>query len=341
MTWENPAYLWLLLLAAAMLIGSAFYRRYLRKRRQKYFSDDVFSKLYANEITTNRKISSFLTYLALVLIIIALAGPQIGTEVRQVERRGVDIMVMLDVSRSMLAQDVRPNRLDKARFEILRMIDRLQGDRIGLVAFSGEAVQLAPLTSDYTAFRTFLNIADPSLMPSGSTNFQEALRTALNAFESASGENEQTVRVLLLISDGEDHSEDIRSVTDRLTQQGILLHSVGIGTAGGATIPIYDPDTGRLLDYVRDAGQQIVTSRLEPGLLQEIAQSGRGQYYEITRSADGMDGFISRLSDMDAQSLSAEEYADYKNQYRWFVALALIALLVALALPRYRPPVND
>jgi Ca-activated chloride channel family protein len=338
MTWENPVYLWLLLVVLVVLATSVFYKRNLKKRRTAYFSDEVFAKLYANEIPGMRTAKSVLTYAGATLLIIALAGPQIGVEIREVERRGVDIMVVLDVSRSMLAQDVRPNRLDKAKFETLRMIDRLRGDRVGLVAFSGEAAQLSPLTTDYAAFRTFLNIAGPDMMPSGSTVFTEALQTAIRAFDSAGEDQIQTARVILLISDGEDHGPDTEELKQQLVSRNIYIHTVGIGTTAGATIPVHDSNTGRLLDYVRDSNDQIVTSRLESGILRQLADAGRGQYYEITRSADGMDGFISQIADLDARSFASQEFADYKNQYQWFAAFGLILIIIALALPRFRPP---
>ncbi|MCC5926670.1 MAG: VWA domain-containing protein [Bacteroidetes bacterium] len=338
MTWENPVYLWLLLGPLLVLLVSALYKRQLKKRRSAYFSDEVFAKLYTNEIPGVRTARSSLIYLGSILLIIALAGPQIGVEIREVERRGVDIMVVLDVSRSMLAQDVRPNRLDKAKFEILRMVDRLRGDRVGLIAFSGEAIQLAPLTTDYAAFRTFLNIAGPEMMPSGSTVFAEALQTAIRAFDSAGEEQRQTARVILLISDGEDHGPDTTELKQQLVSRNIYIHTVGIGTTAGATIPVHDPNTGRLLDYVRDRNDQIVTTRLEPALLRQFADAGRGQYYEISRSADGMDGFISQISDLDARSFATQEFADYRNQYQWFAAFGLIFIMIALALPRFRPP---
>lgn len=338
MTWEYPVYLWLLLLPLLVLGASFWYKIHLKKRRSVYFSDEVFAKLYAGEIKGMYPAKSILMYTGSVLLILALAGPQIGVELREVERRGVDIMVVLDVSRSMLAQDVRPNRLDKAKFEILRMVDRLRGDRVGLIAFSGEAIQLSPLTTDYAAFRTFLNIAGPDLMPSGSTVFSEALQTAIRSFDSAGQDQAQTARVILFISDGEDHGPDTDALKQQLIERNIYIHTVGIGTRSGATIPVHDPRTGRLLDYVRDSNDQIVTTRLEPEILRAFADAGRGQYYEITRSADGMDGFISQISDLDARSFASQEFADYKNQYQWFAGFGVLFLMIALSLPRFRPP---
>jgi Ca-activated chloride channel homolog len=339
MTWETPFYLWLLLIPGLLALGSVWYKRRLRLRRRRFFSDEVFAKLYSPEISGIRRFKSVLLYSGAVLLIIALAGPKIGIEIREIERRGVDIMVLLDVSRSMLAEDVRPNRLDKAKFEILRIVDRLRGDRIGLIAFTGEAVQLAPLTTDYGAFRLYLSIADPASMPSGTTDFSEALRAAINAFDAVTDDGQNAARVMLLLSDGEDHGIDFTSLKQQLVERGIYIHTVGIGTRSGATIPIYDTNTGRLTDYVRDAAGQVVTTRLEPEILREIADAGRGSYYEISRSADGIDGFVSRITDLDQRGFSTQEFADYKNQYQWFAGIGLLLVFLSLALPAYRPPV--
>jgi Ca-activated chloride channel homolog len=340
MTWETPVYLWFLLIPAFLAVGSFWYRQGLLRRRRRFFTDEVFAKLYSPEIRGFRRFKSVMMYTGTVLLIIALAGPKIGVEIREVERRGVDIMVVLDVSRSMLAEDVRPNRLDKAKFEILRIVDRLRGDRIGLIAFTGEAIQLSPLTTDYSAFRLYLSIADPASMPSGTTDFAEAMRAAINAFDAAGTDGQNAARVMLLLSDGEDHGADFTPFKEQLAERGIYIHTVGIGTRAGATIPVYDPGTGRLLDYVRDAAAQVVTTRLEPEILRTIADVGRGAYYEISRSADGMDGFVSRISDLDQRSFSTQEFADYKNQYQWFAAIGLLLVFLGLALPAYRPPVS-
>lgn len=339
MSWENPLFLWLLVLVAVLITVSFLYRTRLRQARARYFSDDVFGKLYSSEIPRVRQIKSISMYTGVVFLIITLAGPQIGTEIREVERRGIDIMVALDVSRSMLAEDVRPNRLDKAKFEVLRMIDRLRGDRVGLISFTGEAVQLSPFTTDYSAFRLYLNIADPTSMPSGTTDFAEAMRTAINAFDATADDDQNTARVLLLISDGEHHGPDFTSFKNQLAQRNIYIHTVGIGTTAGAAIPIYDSNTGRLIDYVRDSNDQVVTTRLERDVLRNIAEVGRGRYYEISRSADGMDGFISQIADLEQRSFATQEFADYKKQYQWFAAIGLLFLVLSVTLPRYRPPV--
>jgi Ca-activated chloride channel family protein len=338
MIWESPGYLWFLLVIIAFALGSWFYRKRIKILRTKYFSDEVFAKLYSTDIPQVKKARSILLYSGLVLLVIALGGPKIGTEVREVRRQGIDIMVMLDVSKSMYAEDVRPNRLDKAKFELLRLVDRLRGDRVGLITFTGEAVLLSPLTNDYSAFRMFLSIADPESMPSTATDFAAGMRVALEAFDAASEETQEAARVLLILSDGEDHGPDFTPILQQITDRRIFIYTVGIGTIAGGTIPMYDSNTGRLQDYMRDAASQIVTTRLEPNTLRQLANAGRGTYYEITRSSDGMDGFLSQIEELEKREFATQEFADYKNQYQWFAAFGLLFIIISISLPKYREP---
>lgn len=338
MTWESPFYLWLLIVIFFIVIGSLYHRKKLTNLRRKYFSDDVFAKLYNQELPKSRKTKSTLFYAGIAFLVIALAGPKVGTEVREVKRSGIDIMVMLDVSKSMKAEDVRPNRLDKAKFEVLRMVDRLRGDRVGLIVFTGEAILLSPFTSDYSAFRLFLNLADSEIMPSTTTDFSSGMRVALDAFTAAEETEGNAARVLLVLSDGEDHGPDFRQTLNQLVSRNVFVYTVGIGTRAGGTIPVYHPTTGRLQEYLRDNNGQIVTTRLESDVLRQMADAGNGSYYEISRSADGMDGFLSQVEGLERQEFSTEEFADYKNQYQWFAAIGLLFVLISLVIPTFKPP---
>jgi Ca-activated chloride channel family protein len=337
MIWESPGYLLLIFLLVILFIAVIYQRKKLRELRRKYFSDKVFEKLYNAEIDRNRKLHQTFFYSSLLFLIIALAGPKIGTEVREVRREGIDILVMLDVSKSMKAEDVRPNRLDKAKFEILRMLDRLRGDRIGLITFTGEAVLLSPLTADYSAFRLFLNLADTDAMPSSTTDFSAGMRVALDAFDAASESNQEAAKVLLILSDGEDHGPDFSNTLQQIRNKGVFIFTVGIGTLAGGTIPMYDSSTGRLIEYLRDQAGQVVITKLEPQILRQIAEQGQGAYYEISRSSDGMDGFLSQIEELEKREFATQEFADYKNQYQWFAGIGIILLFISLVIPQYKP----
>lgn len=327
----------LIFLPMIIFIAVVYQRKKMRELRRKYFSDKVFEKLYNSEIERNHKFQQSLFYSSLLFLIVALAGPKIGTEVREVKRQGIDILVMLDVSKSMKAEDVRPNRLDKAKFEILRMVDRLRGDRIGLITFTGESILLTPLTADYSAFRLFLNLADTDAMPSSTTDFSAGFRVALDAFDAAGESNQEAAKVLLILSDGEDHGPDYSTTLQQIRNKGVFIFTVGIGTSAGGTIPIYDPASGRLIEYLRDAAGQVVITRLESNGLRQIAEQGQGTYYEISRSSDGMDGFLSQIEVLEKREFATQEFADYKNQYQWFAGIGIILFFISLIIPQYKP----
>jgi Ca-activated chloride channel homolog len=338
MIWENPAYLWLLLLIPILIAASVYMRQRIRKLRQAYFSENLFTGLHSNRWDAGARAKSILLYSGMALLILALAGPKIGTEVREIKRQGIDLMIALDVSRSMLADDVRPNRLEKAKFEIRRMIDQLQGDRVGLIIFTGHAFLQSPLTTDYSAFLMYLDLADTGQMPSGTTSFSEAIGEATVVFQ-AEREREQgsnAARVLLVMSDGEDHGPDFTQALNQLAALDVLIYTVGIGTRQGAMIPSIDERTGRQIGFHRDREGNIVTSQLEPNTLQQIARAGNGRYYEIQRGSDRLDGFLSQLSDLERRDFATEQFSDYKNQYQLLGLAGLVLLVIAVALPRHR-----
>lgn len=337
MAWENPLTLWLLVLLPLTAVLSWWWARRSRQIRKAYFSDEVFRQLATPRWVVMDRIRTVGLYSGFVLLIVSLAGPKIGTEVREVKRQGIDILVALDLSMSMKVEDVRPNRLEKAKFELVRMVDRLKGDRVGLIVFTGESLLQVPLTNDYSAFKMFLNIVNTDLMPSSSTDFSSAMRTALEAYSSAERTSEtDAARVLLVVSDGEDHGPDVGEAIAQLKARNVTVFTVGIGTPAGGAIPIYD-GSGRLIEYKRDAQGMVVTSALQRERLQGMAQAGNGAYYEILRPADGLDPFLGRIESLDKQEFATQEFADYENRYQWPLAMAWVMFTVYMLLPSFKP----
>ncbi|MDZ7773795.1 MAG: VWA domain-containing protein [Balneolaceae bacterium] len=337
MIWQNIHYLWFLLLIPALAAGIWWYRRKLHKKREQYFEDSLFEKLRRGYWDTGETIQSASLYLGLLFLAIALAGPKIGTEVREVQRQGVDLLVALDLSASMNAEDIRPSRLDKAKYEISRLVDRLEGDRVGLVVFTGDAYLQSPMTLDYSAMRLFLDIVDSDQMPSTSTDFSAAMETARQAFESIDEESGSTeaAKVMLILSDGENHGEGYSQELEALTSMGVSIYTVGIGTTAGANIPLYDA-SGSLIGNKRDAQGQVVTTRLEPQVLRDIAGQGDGEYYAIETGGESIDGFLGRLDELQQGEFASQEYADYKNQYQWLAGIGLAFLVVSMGVSNYR-----
>lgn len=336
MIWENATYLWLLLLIP-ILVGLVWLRgRAIRNTQKKFFDSDLFDSLRIGFWETGSSLKISLMVTGFIFLIVSLAGPKVGTEVREVKRRGVDMLIALDLSASMNAEDVRPNRLDKAKFEIRRLIERLKGDRVGLVVFTGEAYLQSPMTLDYSALLLFLEIVDTDQMPSSATDFKSAMETSLAAFQSLEESSTEAARVLLIISDGEDHGQSYDEALDNLIEANISVYTLGIGTQEGTTIPLYEEETGQLIGYKRDREGRVVTTSLQSNVLRQIASTGSGNYYSIERGNDGIDAFLARVDELEKGEFSSQEYADFKNQYQWLAALALLCFVAAIAVPNYR-----
>ena len=283
-----------------------------------------------------KKLQTVFLYAGLTLLIIGAAGPKIGSEIREVTREGVDLMIALDVSRGMNAEDVRPNRLDKARFEIASLIDRLEGDRVGLILFTNTAFLQCPLTTDYSAFNMYLDLASPDQFPTKGTDFNAPLREALRAFEDRSAQQEDAARVLLFFSDGEDHSPSFDRQLEALQEAGVYIYTVGIGTPSGAPIPLYDENTGRRTGFFNDRQGERVITRLESDNLRRMAEAGRGQYYEIRRGNDRLENFTRQLAELERREFASEQFSDYANRYQYPTAAGLLLLCLYFMIPVYK-----
>lgn len=331
MIWENSSYLWLLLLLPIVYGAYWWYRQYQVKRRAALFDERLVGQLRLNYWKTGDKIRLAAMMTAAFFFIIALAGPKIGTEVREIQRTGLNMVVALDLSRSMNAEDVRPSRLDKAKFEINRLVNRLRGDRVGLIVFTDEAFVQTPLTTDYSAMRLFLDIANTDQMPTSGTNFTSPLQKAIEAFESVE-ELDGAANVLLFVADGEHHGPSYEGALRALVQKGVTIFTVGIGTVEGGPIPIYNSQ-GQLTGYHRDNQGNTVTTRLERQTMQDIAAAGGGEYYEIRSGSDNIEPFFARLDELERGEFSSQEYADYQNQYQILLLLGMVLFITGLFFP--------
>ena len=331
MIWENSSFLWLLLLLPLIYGGYYWYRQMNLKKRAELFDDRLVDQLLKNYWKTGDKVRFFSLLAAVMMFIIALAGPKLGTEVREVQRRGLNLMVALDLSRSMNAEDVNPNRLSKAKIELNRLINRLQGDRVGLIVFTDEAFIQVPFTTDYSAFRLLLDIANTDQMPSNGTNFQSAMTRAIESFES--NENQGgAANVLLFVADGENHGPSYESALNRLLNMGVIIFSVGIGTEEGGPIPIHSSNSFQS-GYHRDASGNVVTTRLGSETMRDIASRAGGDYYEIQSGRDNIEPFFSKLEELERGEFSTQEFADYKNQYQIILLIGIFFLAVSLFFP--------
>ena len=293
-----------------------------RKRRQlEAFGDSELMAQLMPDASKSRPIVKFsLLMAALALLIIAAARPQYGQQEKTVKRQGIEVMVALDISNSMLAEDVVPNRLDRAKQMLSKMVDNMTDDKVGLVVFAGEAFTQLPITCDYVSAKMFLNTITPNLIPTQGTAIGAALQTAITSFGTI---EDEVGRAIILITDGENHEDDAVAVAKKAQEMGIQVFVVGIGKPEGSPIP--KPGTN---DYFKDRAGQVVVSRLNEDMCQEIAVAGKGAYVRCDNTNTAMRAIEKELERIATTELESTVYADYNEQYQSFVLIALLLLVI-------------
>jgi Ca-activated chloride channel family protein len=336
MAWLHPDFLWALA-AVPLVVLCYVWAAWQRRRAAERFGEAALvQRLTAAVSARRRRWKASFVVLGTLLLGLTLAGPQCGTRVQEVEREGVDLVIALDVSTSMLAEDVAPSRLERAKNEIKKLLDELRGDRVGLVIFAGDAFIQCPLTTDYGAVRLFLDVADPSLLPTPGTDFGAALTTALDAFDvpEADGDDERT-RALLILSDGENHAEGIDEVVEQARAANVVLYTAGVGEPQGARIPV-SRRGGRVV-YKKDRAGNEVRTRLEEDALRRLARDGA--YFRIARTSSSLPGLITSLERLDKTTFGTERFEEFDPRYQWPLAAALLFLLAErLVSDRRRTP---
>ena len=293
-----------------------------RKQRQlREFGDPELMAQLMPDASKSRPIVKFtLLMVALTLLIVAAARPQYGQQEKTVKRQGIEVMVALDISNSMLAEDVAPNRLDRAKQMLSKMIDNMTDDKVGLVVFAGEAFTQLPITCDYVSAKMFLNTISPKLIPTQGTAIGVALQTAIRSFGS---QESDAGRAIILITDGENHEDDATAVAKQAQELGIQVFVIGIGKPEGSPIPV--PGTN---DYIKDRSGQVVVSRLNEEMCQEIAQAGKGAYVRCDNTNTAMRALQQELDRIATTDLETTVYADYNEQYQSFLLIALLLLVI-------------
>ncbi|HEX9652486.1 MAG TPA: VWA domain-containing protein [bacterium] len=313
----------LFLLALIPLFIGFYYVVFKWKTRalNRFGNLELIKKLSASTSRSRQIWKAALVVMGIGLMILSLARPQIGTRLEEVRREGVDIFVALDVSYSMLAEDIKPSRLQKAKYEISKFIDRLEGDRIGLIAFAGEAFVQCPLTLDYGAGKTFLEIMDPDLIPEPGTNVGAAIALATRSFES----QERKYKVLILITDGEDHGEDAQQMAEAAEKEGVVIYTVGIGSPQGVPIPIYD-ERGQNVGFRKDRRGEVILTKLDAFSLGKIAQVTGGEYYYSATGETKLDKIYEEIAKMERKQLSSKKFSQFEERFQWLLAFAIVLL---------------
>ena len=323
MQFAFPEALWLVWLLPVLGLVMLLARRRADARVERFAGTKLSGAMVRSVSRPRRAWRAVLRLAALTLLLIAAARPQWGASEVDVEQKGIDIVVALDISRSMLADDVKPSRLTRAKVEIQALVESLRGDRIGLVFFAGAAFPQCPLTVDYPAARLFLSQADPSMISAQGTDLASALETSLELL----GDGDSNHKVILLVTDGEDFSERLDEVREQLQRQGVLLFAVGMGTPEGAPIPVVD-EAGTRQGFFRDESGQVVVSRLEEAPLLELVRAANGVYIRTGAAGIDLNRLRSELSSLEGRTFAARRVTSYQERYAWPVGAGLLLLLI-------------
>lgn len=321
---ENQLYFYLFFLLP-VLLGLFLIARYQMKRRIKKIGDaGLLGKLMPMRSFRRPWLKLTLLMLAICSVILAIINPQIGFRTEEVKRDGIDMVIALDVSRSMLAEDVRPNRMERSRLAVSRFIDRLENDRVGLVLFAGTAVTQVPVTADHQAAKMILRTANTNSIQLQGTAISGAIERAVASFSGQDMRN----KVIVIVSDGENHMDDPAAAARQAHQQGIVIHTIGVGTQQGAPIPVYR--NNQIFGFLRDNTGNTVMSRFDEATLRAIAQAGGGSFHTGTGPDLGLNKVLQEIRQMEAQEYEVQLYSAFESRFHYFVALALIFLLLEL-----------
>jgi len=317
----NPQYLYLLLILPVMLV--IFLLNNLRRKRliRKIGTPALVSKLIP-EMSGNRPLIKFLIMmLAVSSAVIMLARPQYGSKLEEVKKQGVEVIIALDVSNSMLAEDIQPNRLVRAKQAISRLVDNLSNDRIGLIVFAGDAYTQVPVTTDYVSAKMFLSTITPDMVAKQGTAIGAAIELGIRSFSPGEGKS----RAMIIITDGENHEKDPLSSAEEAAKAGIIIHTIGIGSPEGVPIPI---SSGGRKDYLKDTQGNTVITKLDEETLKNIALRTGGSYVRASNSSLGLDEIFSNIRKMKKEELEGTIYTEYNDQFRIFAGISAIFLIL-------------
>jgi Ca-activated chloride channel family protein len=298
-----------------------------RRRLERFASSSLLAQLTPSASPARVRTKFILYTLAVVFLVLAAARPQVGSKLREEHQKGIEMMLVVDVSNSMLAEDFEPNRLDRTKFAIDRVVESMKQDRIGVVAFAGEAQVQLPITSDYRMARAFARKLSPAMVRTQGTDLGAAIKLASMSFSSQS----EGSRVMILITDGENHESDALEAAQAAAEKGIAIYTIGIGTPEGAPIMIGG-------DYLTDENGDMVVSKLDEKMLQEIASATGGAYVRATKQSIGLKEIVDRLKELDESDLATTRFEAFDEQYQYPLAVALLLLLIEwLILDRRNP----
>ncbi len=323
---EEKIWFWVLLVIPVLLVLFTIVQLWKKSAQRKFADKALLARLSPNQSLFKSILKVVVLSLAFACLAIALVNPKVGTKLETVKREGVDIVFAVDVSKSMLAEDIAPNRLDKSKQLVTQIINNLASDRIGIIAYAGKAFPQLPITTDYAAAKMFLSNMNTDMLSSQGTAINEAINLSKTYFDN----EEETNRVLIIISDGEDHSDVAADVAEEASEEGIRIFTIGVGDPKGGPIPI--KRNGIVLNYKKDKEGETVITKLNEDTLKTIADEANGVYINGRNTNDVVEEIRDILNKMDKTEFEAKQFADFKDQFQWFLALGVFFLLIDILL---------
>lgn len=318
---DLPIYLYVLALLPLLWLGEWIYVSWQQRRQLQLGGPELLEKLSPNRSKFKPRLKLFMLTLAVASLVGGLVNPKIGTELETVTREGVDLVFAVDVSKSMLAEDIAPNRLEKSKRLVSAIINRLASDRVGIIAYAAQAVPQLPITTDYGAAKMFLQGLNTEMLSSQGTAIDAALDLSATFFDDAA----QTNKVVFLISDGEDHSEEGVTAANRAAAAGITIFTLGVGTEAGSPIPL--KKNGIVESYKKDLEGEVVVTQRNSTMLEQIAEATGGAYQDGNNTQAVLDFVSERLKEMDKKEFEAKKFVSYKDQFQAFLFAAFLLIL--------------
>lgn len=318
---EEPIYFYLLAILPAMLVVFLLVLWWKKRTQRKFSNPQLLEQLAPNSSNFKASLKLMMLLLGISFLVISLVNPKMGSKLKTVKREGVDVVFALDVSRSMLAEDIAPNRLEKAKQIISKTIDQLGSDRIGIIIYAGNSYPLLPITTDHAAASMFLQNANPDMVSSQGTAINEALDLAKTYYNN----DDQTNRFLIIISDGEDHQEETKQVAQNLSNDGVKIYTIGVGTEKGGPIPMRL--NGNMIGYKKDRKGETVITKRNAGVLEEIADIANGLYIDGNVTENPVETMSEIIANAEKSEFETKQFADYKDQFQWFLGLGILFLL--------------
>ena len=320
---EHHIYLWAILAVIPFIVLVFLFVQNWKKRKLRQFGNQKIVKRLMPNVSKSLPTVKFILYtFAITSLLIGLANLQFGTKLEEVKREGIDLMICLDVSNSMLAEDLSPNRLERSKRAIYQLIEKLHNDRLGIIVFAGQAYVQLPITTDYSSAKLFLETIGTDIVPTQGTSIGAAIDLAIESFDFENG----TSKSIIVITDGENHEENAKESAISATDKNVIVHTIGMGSEKGGPIPVYK--NGAQIDFRKDNTGNTVVTKLNENMLKEIAVAGNGSYVRASNANAGLGIIMNEIDQMEKKEFGSKSFKDYEDRFQLFLIIALILIVL-------------